>query len=164
MLYVLCLDIYWLGSLLISSCTTLLLQSQWPCSSSSMLDLTQHRALTMLFPPSVMFCLEIWTDWIFFFSSKTFLSERQPSYLIKIYYYSSPSVRSTIQSWSPSPHTIFPHGTYYSSHMLSFLLIYYVYCLLSSQKHKLHKCRNLSLFINQCKHLKLLRIVSVFST
>ena len=59
MLYVLCLDIYWLLSHLISSCTTLLLQPQWPCSSSSMLDLTQHRALAMLFPLFVMFCLEI---------------------------------------------------------------------------------------------------------
>lgn len=67
-----------------------------------------------------------------------------------------------------SPDLLLPHcfssWSLLSSHILSFLLIYYVCSLLSSQKHKLHKCRNLSLFINQCKHLKLLRIVSVFST
>ena len=57
--YVLCLDVYWLWSRLISSCTTLLLRPQWSCSSSSMLDLPQQRALAMLFPLTVMFCLEI---------------------------------------------------------------------------------------------------------
>lgn len=126
MLYMLWLDIYWLWSLLISSCTTLLLQTQWPCSSSSTLDLTQHRALAMLFPPSVMFFLEIWMEW-FFFSSKTFLSERQPSYLIKIYYYSSPSITSTIHSWSPSPTLFFPMELTIFPHAIIFT---YLLCLL----------------------------------
>lgn len=99
---------------------------------------------------------------LFFFPSKTFLSERQPSTLLKstttLHHLSHPQ-------YSPDllPH-YFSSWDLLSSHILSFVLINYVYCLLSSQKHKLHKCRNLSLFINQCKHLKLLRIVSVFST
>ena len=100
---------------------------------------------------------------LFFFPSKTFLSERQPSTLLK-----STTTLPHLSRPQYSPDLLLPHyfssWDLLSSHILSFVLINYVYCLLSSQKHKLHKCRNLSLFINQCKHLKLLRIVSVFST
>ena len=111
MLYVLCLDIYWLWSHLISSCATLLLRPQWPCSSSSMVDLTEHRALAMLFPLTVMFCLEIGTEWIFFFFPLQNFSQWETAiYLIKVYYYSSPSITSTIQSWSPSPTLFFLMG------------------------------------------------------
>ena len=100
---------------------------------------------------------------LFFFPSKTFLSERQPSTLLK-----STTTLPHLSRPQYSPDLLLPlyfsSWDLLSSHILSFVLINYVYCLLSSQKHKLHKCRNLSLFINQCKHLKLLRIVSVFST
>ena len=129
MLYVLCLDICWLWSLLISSCTTLLLQSQWPCSSSSMLDLTQHRVLAMLFPPSVMFCLEIWTEWIFFFPPKLFSVRGNLATLLKstttLHHLSRPQ-------YSPDllPPQYFSPWDLLSSHMLSFLLIYYVVCFL----------------------------------
>lgn len=101
-----------------------------------------------------------WSD--FFFPPKLFSVRDSLATLLKstttLHHLSHPQ-------YSPDllpPHSFSPWDLL-SSHMLSFLLIY-VYCLLSSQKHKLHKCRNLSLFINQCKHLKLLRIVSVFST